>query len=42
MFMLTHRVRPHPEVVDTELDREGAYSCTLRTKSILASMKPAR
>ncbi len=24
MFMLTHRVRPHPEVVDTELEGEGA------------------
>jgi hypothetical protein len=23
MFMLTHRVRPHPEVVDTEMEGEG-------------------
>jgi len=33
MFMLTHRVRPHPEVVDTELEGEGAVLLHLESQT---------
>ena len=32
MFMLTQRVQPHPEVVDTELDEEGAVLLHLESQ----------
>ena len=32
MFMLTHRVRPHPEVVDTEMEGEGVVLLHLESQ----------